>query len=176
MLEARVRAPTTEQRDVFRARIVLLADEGRSTRSIARAVGTMPRTVSTWRGRFCPRRLDRFGRQAAARPCTEVQQRDRSTHSGGPGAGAAGRLCALDRAIDCGRTGRRARAAGLAFPAGAKDRPRRAQSPGARATIPSLSPRPPMWSGSTWRRPRMRSSSASTKSLRSRRWSAPKAI
>ena len=52
MLEARVRAPTTEQRDVFRARIVLLADEGRSTRSIARALGTMPRTVSTWRGRF----------------------------------------------------------------------------------------------------------------------------
>src|SRR5262249_1667834 len=36
VLEARVRAPTTEQRDVFRARIILLADEGRSTRSIAR--------------------------------------------------------------------------------------------------------------------------------------------
>lgn len=52
VLEARVRAPTTEQRDAFRARIVLLADEGRSTRSIARALGTMPRTVSTWRGRF----------------------------------------------------------------------------------------------------------------------------
>jgi transposase len=51
-LEARVRAPTTEQRDVFRARIILLADEGRSTRSIARALGTMPRTVSSWRGRF----------------------------------------------------------------------------------------------------------------------------
>jgi hypothetical protein len=29
VLEARVRAPTTEQRDVFRARIILLADEGR---------------------------------------------------------------------------------------------------------------------------------------------------
>ena len=52
VLEARVRAPTTEQRDVFRARIILLAAEGRSTRSIARAVGAMPRTVSTWRGRF----------------------------------------------------------------------------------------------------------------------------
>lgn len=52
VLEARVRAPTTEQRDVFRARIILLADDGRSTRSIARALGTMPRTVSTWRGRF----------------------------------------------------------------------------------------------------------------------------
>jgi transposase len=52
VLEARLRAPTTEQRDVLRARIILLAAEGRSTRSIARAVGTMPRTVSTWRGRF----------------------------------------------------------------------------------------------------------------------------
>jgi len=52
VLEAWLRAPTTEQRRVFRARIVLLAAEGRSTRSIARELGTMPRTVSCWRGRF----------------------------------------------------------------------------------------------------------------------------
>ena len=52
VLEARVRAPTSEQRDVLRAKIVLMAAEGRSTRSIAAAVGTMPRTVSLWRGRF----------------------------------------------------------------------------------------------------------------------------
>src|SRR6266567_8982968 len=52
VLEARVRASTTEQRDVFRARIILLAAEGRSTRSIAWSGGTMPRTVSLWRGRF----------------------------------------------------------------------------------------------------------------------------
>jgi transposase len=52
VLEARVRAPTSEQRDVTRARIVLLAAEGRSTRSIAAAVGVMPFTVSTWRGRY----------------------------------------------------------------------------------------------------------------------------
>ncbi len=52
VLEARLRAPTTEQRDVLRARIVLLAGEGRSTRSIARIIGTMPRTVSLWRGRY----------------------------------------------------------------------------------------------------------------------------
>jgi transposase len=37
---------------VLRARIVLLAGEGRSTRSIAKAVGVMPRTVSLWRGRY----------------------------------------------------------------------------------------------------------------------------
>ncbi|MFI4972829.1 MAG: IS630 family transposase [Hyphomicrobiales bacterium] len=52
VLEARLRAPTMEQRQVFRARIVLLAAEGRSTRSIARELRTMPRTVSGWRGRF----------------------------------------------------------------------------------------------------------------------------
>jgi transposase len=52
VLKARVRAPTTAQRDVLRARIVLLAAQGRSTRSIAQEVGTMPRTVSLWRGRF----------------------------------------------------------------------------------------------------------------------------
>jgi transposase len=52
LLEARIRAPTAEQRDVLCARIVLLAAEGRSTRSIAKSVGVMPRIVSTWRGRF----------------------------------------------------------------------------------------------------------------------------
>jgi transposase len=52
MLEARLRAPTTEQRQAFRARIVLLAADGRSTRSIARELATMPRTVSLWRIRF----------------------------------------------------------------------------------------------------------------------------
>ena len=52
ILEARLRAPTSEQRDVLRARIVLLADEGRSTRAIAKAVAVMPRTVSLWRGRY----------------------------------------------------------------------------------------------------------------------------
>src|SRR5947209_19383414 len=52
VLEARVRAPTTEQRDVLRVRIVLLAAKGHSTRAIAREVGTIPRTVSHWRGRF----------------------------------------------------------------------------------------------------------------------------
>src|SRR6266700_6532169 len=52
VLEARCRAPTTPQRDVKRARIVLLAADGRSTRSIAEAVGVQPRIVSNWRRRF----------------------------------------------------------------------------------------------------------------------------
>src|SRR5947209_8975689 len=52
VLEARCRAPTTPQRDVKRARLVLLAAESRSTRSIAEEVGVQPRIVSNWRRRF----------------------------------------------------------------------------------------------------------------------------
>jgi transposase len=66
VLEARLRAPTTAQRDVQRARIVLLAADGRSTRSIARELKTMPRTVSLWRGRFAREGLS--GLDERARP------------------------------------------------------------------------------------------------------------
>src|ERR1700751_900148 len=52
VLEARCRAPATAQRDVKRARIVLLAADGHSTRSIAEEVGVQPRIVSNWRRRF----------------------------------------------------------------------------------------------------------------------------
>jgi transposase len=52
VLEARCRAPSTPQGEAKRARIVLLAAEGRSTRSIAQEVGVQPRIVSKWRHRF----------------------------------------------------------------------------------------------------------------------------
>ena len=58
VLEARCRAATTAQRDVRRARIVLLAAAGRSTRSIAEEVGVQPRIVSNWRRRFADHGLD----------------------------------------------------------------------------------------------------------------------
>lgn len=48
----RLRSPLTPQCDATRARIVLLAAQGRSTRSIAKDVGVRPRIVSAWRGRF----------------------------------------------------------------------------------------------------------------------------
>lgn len=61
-----MRASTTPQRDVLRARIVLLAAVDRSTRSIARELGTTPRTVGQWRGRYAREGLaglaDRPGR------------------------------------------------------------------------------------------------------------------
>ena len=52
MLEACCRSPRTLQRDLKRARIVLLAAAGRSTRSIAKEVGVQPRIASLWRHRF----------------------------------------------------------------------------------------------------------------------------
>jgi transposase len=57
VLETRCRAATTCQRDVRRARIVLLAAQGRSTRSIAEEVGVQPRIVSHWRRRFADQGL-----------------------------------------------------------------------------------------------------------------------
>jgi transposase len=58
VLEARCRAPPTALREFKRARIVLLAAEGRSTRGIAREVDVEPRVVSTWRHRFADHGLE----------------------------------------------------------------------------------------------------------------------
>jgi transposase len=52
VLEGRLLSPMTAQRDMKRVPIVLLAAEGRSTRSIAKEVGVQPRIVSDWRRRF----------------------------------------------------------------------------------------------------------------------------
>lgn len=57
-LEARLRAGTTEQRQLLRIRIVLDAADGFGTRDIARELDTTPTTVSLWRGRFARLRLD----------------------------------------------------------------------------------------------------------------------
>jgi hypothetical protein len=46
VLEACCRSPMTLQRDLKRARIVLLAAAGRSTRSIAKEVGVQPRIAA----------------------------------------------------------------------------------------------------------------------------------
>lgn len=57
MLEGTVRSPKTEQGLSDRAPIVLLAAEGRSTRSIALELDTWPGRVSRWRTRFAALRL-----------------------------------------------------------------------------------------------------------------------
>jgi transposase len=52
VLESWSRSFKVEHRLRQRARIVILCGQGKSTRSVAKAVGCMPRTVSLWRGRY----------------------------------------------------------------------------------------------------------------------------
>jgi transposase len=52
VLEARVRAAKTAQRDVARARVVLLAADGLPSRQISRVVGMHESHVAMWRQRF----------------------------------------------------------------------------------------------------------------------------
>ena len=60
------RSAAKEHRLVERARVVLLADEGVSTREIARRLHTRPARVSKWRQRFARQRLE--GLSDASRP------------------------------------------------------------------------------------------------------------
>jgi transposase len=57
-LEILCRTPTTPQRDAKRARIVVLAAAGHSSRSIAAAVGVRPNVASLWRNRFADQGLE----------------------------------------------------------------------------------------------------------------------
>jgi transposase len=57
-LEEIVRAPTSEQRMVTRARVVLAAAEGKPNRQIAREVALSERKVGVWRNRFAERRIE----------------------------------------------------------------------------------------------------------------------
>ena len=49
VLESWVRAGSTEQRFVQRARYILAAAEGKATTAIAKDAGVRPATVSKWR-------------------------------------------------------------------------------------------------------------------------------
>src|ERR1700675_3486996 len=69
VLEACCRSPMTMQRDLKRARIVLLAAAGRSTRSIAKEVGGQPRIVSLWRHRYGDHAVE--GQQDKPRPAKQ---------------------------------------------------------------------------------------------------------
>ena len=66
VLQRTVRSSRSSVREVFRARIVLLAAEGMQNRDIAQQLGTGPDSVSKWRSRFVEKRmaglLDRPGR------------------------------------------------------------------------------------------------------------------
>src|SRR5271166_2327875 len=59
-LESLVRSTKTEQRTHFKARLVLLAADGASTRAIAREVGCTIGTASKWRVRYAKDRVAGF--------------------------------------------------------------------------------------------------------------------
>src|SRR6185369_8260487 len=149
VLEAKLRAPTTEQRQVFRARIVLLAAEERSTRSIARELGTMPRTVSGWRGRFAREGLAGLEDRPHPGPASKYDS-------------ATGRriLALLDEpppnGYARGRCWPRPWAMCMSSRSGTFCAPRRSTfrgvNRGAKATIPNSPPKPPMSLGSISRR------------------------
>ena len=65
-LQRTARSNRSSVREVFRARIVLLAAEGQENRAIAEQMHTRPDTVSKWRRRFAEQRMagliDRPGR------------------------------------------------------------------------------------------------------------------
>jgi transposase len=60
-LQRRVRARTSRQQDVLRARIVLLAADGLSNSAIAAALGITRFTARRWRGRFAAARVAGLG-------------------------------------------------------------------------------------------------------------------
>src|SRR5680860_691595 len=63
-LESWIRATTTEQRLVLRARIIMALARGRTNREVAEELPIRPATVSKWRTRFAG------ARGVAAAPCT----------------------------------------------------------------------------------------------------------
>jgi transposase len=68
-LKALVRRPTAQQRQVTRARIVLLAAAGLANAAIARRLGIAPNTVGKWRKRFCQEGFDGLAdRKRSGRP------------------------------------------------------------------------------------------------------------
>jgi transposase len=68
-LQRLVRRPTAQQRQVTRARIVLLASAGWANQAIARKLELAPNTVGKWRKRFCMEGFDGLAdRKRSGRP------------------------------------------------------------------------------------------------------------
>lgn len=76
-LEALVRRSTSAQRDVFRARIALMASEGNSSEAIADALHTSIQTVSLWRGRVARLGVDGLKEQARPGRPRRIQESER---------------------------------------------------------------------------------------------------
>ena len=158
-LEGLARSTKTEYRMRQRARMVLLAAQGISTRAIGRAVRCTTGTASKWRVRYAQRRLaglDETGNSAEAKYTAQTGTRILGILDTSPPKGYArwtGPLIAkvlgdVDVQYD----------------------------PGVRARTLSLPVKQPRLSACTWRRRTMRSSSVSMKSPLFKRWSVRRVI
>src|SRR3974390_1311505 len=175
VLEACCRSPITLQRDLKRARLVLLAADGRSTRSIANEVGVQPRIVSLWRHRYADHGLEglqdkpRPGKQPIYTKATDKRilklldnRRQTGSHAG-PGPCWPGRWAMLTHNMSggsCAATRLTSRLARL----------------GVRGKTRTLRQKPPMLSAFTSPRRRRPLCYAWTRSPRSRLWSERRVI
>ena len=75
LLRSWARSRTLPVRQVTRARIVLLADEGRSNREIAGRLGIERNTVRRWRNRFAAEGLEGIARERGARGRKPIKRR-----------------------------------------------------------------------------------------------------
>ena len=116
-LEAVVRTRTAAQREVQRARLVLLAADGMANTAIAQEVGLSRSRVVTWRQRFGRERL--AGLRDEARPGKprrygkETEQRSLALLDTEPPGG----VCELERTFGCEGPGGCLGGPGLAGPA-----------------------------------------------------------
>ena len=81
-LQRTARSSRSSVREVFRARIVLLAAEGQENRAIAEQLDTRPDTVSKWRRRFAERRMEGLIRPTGTRTKTSLGARSHRTYRG----------------------------------------------------------------------------------------------
>src|SRR5262245_30059658 len=105
VLEALCRAPSTAQRDVRRARIVLLAAEGRSTRSIGS--GGSAAYCQQLAAALCRAGPWRSEGASAGRQEADLRQGDEQAHSGTSGSAATAGVCPVDGAAAGRGVGRR---------------------------------------------------------------------
>jgi transposase len=77
LLELRLRARTATQREVIRARVVLLASAGKENRAIAEEVGLSSHSVALWRNRFALERMAGLRNRAKKRTPIKYTAEDR---------------------------------------------------------------------------------------------------
>ncbi|MBI2907869.1 MAG: helix-turn-helix domain-containing protein [Chloroflexi bacterium] len=107
LLERRLKARTAAQRDVLRARIVLLASAGKANQAIARELSISAHSVAAWRRRFAEERVRGLAGRARKRTPIKYGAENRRKvveMASGAARGARDRsIRALARATGVGR-------------------------------------------------------------------------